>query len=301
MNGCSIGPDSTGALSGDLLMPLEVVDRSSIAITVQTQAGFAGVTLPIKAKVGVKMPDIGSLISVPEIDLGVDFGELTPDGLRMGLQANVSNSNPFAIEVGDLLITAKSRSGNVILTSSIEGLSIGPDSTGTLSGDLLIPLEFVNKSTIVIATQTQAGFGGVTLPIKAKVTVKMPDAESLITIPGMGLGVNFGEITSDGLPMGLQATITNSNPFAIDVDDLQIVAKDQSGNVILTSNIGGCSMAPDSVGTLSGDLLIPLEAVNEPTIVISVQTRAAFAGVTVPLNAEVVLVNMPDMESGAGG
>jgi hypothetical protein len=82
---------------------------------------------------------------------------------------------------------------------------------------------------------------------------------------------------------------------------LQIVAKDSSGNVILSGNIAGCSMAPASTSTLSGDLLLPLEAINEPTIVITVQTRAGFAGVTLPLKAKLVLVNMPDMESGAGG
>ena len=100
-----------------------------------------------------------------------------------------------------------------------------------------------------------------------------------------------------GCPWGCRPTISNSNPFGIDVGDLQIVAKDQSGNVILTSNMSGCSMGPDSTGTLSGDLLMPLEVLNEPTIVITVQTQAGFAGITLPVNAKVVLVNLPDIES----
>ena len=73
------------------------------------------------------------------------------------------------------------------------------------------------------------------------------------------MGVDFGELTSDGLHMGLRTNLSNSNPFDIDVDDLQIVVKDQSGNVILTSNMNGFSIGPDSTGTLSGDLLMPLD------------------------------------------
>ena len=206
--------------------------------------------------------------------MGVGFGELTSDGLHMGLQATVPNSNPFGIDVGDLKIVAKDQSGNVLFTSSMKGCSVGPDSTGTLSGDLLMPLEVISEPTIVITVQTQAGFAGVTLPIGAKVTVDMPDIENLIAVPEIDLGVDFGELTSDGLHMGLQTTITNSNPFGIDVGDLQIVARGQSGNVIFTSNMKGCSIGPDSTGTLSGDLLMPLEVLNEPSIVITVQTQA---------------------------
>jgi uncharacterized membrane protein len=301
MEGCSIEPNSTGTLSGDLLMPLEVLNEPTIVITVLTQAGFAEVTQPVNARVTVSMPDIEGLIAVPEMDLGVGFGELASDGLHMGLQTNLSNSNPFGIDVGDLLIVVKDQAGNVILTGNMNGCSIGPNSTGTLSAGLLMPLQVLSEPAIVVAVQTQAGFAGVTLPVNARVTINMPDIDSLITVPEIDLGVVFGELTSDGLHMGLQANLSNSNPFGIDVGDLQIVVKDQAGNVILTGNMNGCSIGPNSTGTLSADLLMPLEALNEATIVITVETQAGFAGVILPVNAEVVLVNMPDIDSGAAG
>ena len=296
----SVGPDSTGALLGDLLIPLDILDESKIVICMEGEAGFSGVTLPVSGKIAVKIPDIRNLVTIPEVDLDVDFWELTPAGLHMGFQASVSNPNPFGIDVDDLLIVARTRSGGTILSSSILGCSIEPNSTGTISGDLLMPLGVLDRSTVVIKIQTEAGFAEFALPVNAKMTVKMPDIASLVDIPQIDLGVAFGELTPDGLPITLQANISNSNPFGVDVDNLQIVAKDSSGNVILSGNIAGCSMAPASTSTLSGDLLLPLEAINEPNIAITVQTRAGFAGVTLPVNAKVVLVNMPDVGGIAG-
>ena len=209
----------------------------------------------------------------------MDFGELTADGLHMGLQANLSNSNAFGLDVGDLQIVAKGQSGNVVLTSTITGCSIGPDATGTLSGDLLIPLGALNESSIVITVQTQAGFAGITLPINAKVTMKVPDIEDFVAVPAINLAVDFGELTSDGLQTTLQTTLTNPNPFGIDVGDLQIVAKGASDNVVFfSSTMAGCSIGPFATGTISGDLLIPLDMLDESGIVMTVQTQAGFGG-----------------------
>jgi hypothetical protein len=98
----------------------------------------------------------------------------------------------------------------------------------------------------------------------------------------------------------LQATITNPNPFGIDLGNLQIVAKSQLGEVILTSGTGGCDIEPNLTTTLSVDLLLPLDCLNEPSIVITVQTEAGFAGFALPFSENVVLVNMPDVEGIAG-
>jgi LEA14-like dessication related protein len=296
MQGCSIAGNSAGTLSGHLLMPLDVLNESSLVITVQTQAGFAGVTLPISARITVNMPDIGSLIAVPGMDMTVDIGDLTSDGLDMSLQAVVSNANPFALEIGDLQATVTGGAGNVITSSTMQGCSVAGDSTGTLSGHLLMPLDVLNESSLVITVQTQAGFAGVILPISARITVNMPDIESLIAVPGMDLTVDIGDLSSAGLDMSLRAVITNANPFALEVGDLKTTVKGQSGNVITSSTMKGCSIGGNSTGTLSGHLLMPLDVLNESSLVITVQTQAGFAGVTLPISARIT-VNMPDLGS----
>ncbi|MDM8000499.1 MAG: hypothetical protein QUS33_10995 [Dehalococcoidia bacterium] len=295
-----VGPDCTGSLLGDLLVPLDILDESKIVICIEGKAGFSGVSMPFNGKIAVKMPKIRNLVEIPEAELDVDFWELTPDGLHMGLQANVDNPNPFGIDIGDLLIVAKTRSGDVILSSSIRGCSIQPNSAGTISGDLLMPLGVLDRSTVVIKIQTEAGFAEIALPFSAKMTVKMPDIRDLFAIPDVSLGVAFGDLTPDGLPMTLQATITNPNQFGIDLGDLRIAVTGQSGDVILNSSAGGCSLEPALATTLSADLLLPLEVLDDAIIKIVVETEAGFAGFELPFSEELVLINMPDAEDIAG-
>jgi hypothetical protein len=296
MKGLSVGAESTGTITGELLMPLDMLNEPVVIMTIRTEAGFAGVTLPMGAKITVNMPDMESLIVVPTIDVGVDMGQLTADGLTMGLRATVTNANPFGIDVGDVQIAARDGSGNAISGCTMDGVSVGPGSTGTLTGELLMPLDVLNESAVVITFQTQAGFGSVTLPIGARLTVNMPDIQSLIAAPGIDLGIDFGEATSDGLRLGLKATITNPNLFGIDIGDVRIVATGQSGRRILTERMDGCHIAPDDAGVLRGSLLMPLDILDESAVIITMETEAGFAGVSLPISARMT-VNMPDLGS----
>ena len=300
IEGCSIGPGSVGTLPGSILIPLGALNESSIVVTLQTQAGFAGITLPINAKVTMKVPDIEEFVAVPAIDLAVDVGELTSDGLQMTLQTTITNSNPFGLDVGDLHIVAKDKElGTEYVNETIPGCSIGagPGATGTMLGDLFIPLEILDEpGTIVIMVQTQAGLGGATIPINAEITMQMPDIEDVVAVPEIDLGVEFGDLTTSGLNMMLTTTLYNSNGMDLDVGDLVIVAKGEAGNVIFTSTMEGCSIAPDATGTISGNLLIPLTVLNESSIVMTVQTQAGFAGITIPINAKIA-IQVPDIES----
>ncbi len=296
MEGLSVAAESAGTFAGELLMPLDMLNEPIVVITVRTQAGFAGACLPMGAKITVNMPDIESLITVPAIDVGVDMGQLTDDGLMMGLQATITNANPFGIDVGDVRIVATDGSGNAISDCTMEGLSVAPNSAGTLTGEMLMPLDVLNESVVLIAFETEAGFGNVTLPIGARLTVTMPDLASLIAAPAIELGMDIGEVASDGLHLGLRATITNPNVFGIDVGDVHIVATGDSGRTILTDGMRGCHIGPDDTGVLRGSLVMPLDVLNESAVHITVQTEAGFAGVALPIGARMT-INMPDLGS----
>lgn len=296
MSGVSVPAESAGILTGEMLMPLDMLNEPVVIMTIRTQAGFAGANLPMAAKLTVNMPDIASLIVVPTVDIGVDMGNLTTDGLVMGLRATITNDNPFGIDVGDVQIVASDGSGGTISTSTMDGLYVEPSSAGTLTGEMLMPLDVLNESTIVIAFETQAGFGSVTLPIGARLTVNMPNLESLIAAPGIEMAIDFEDATSDGLRLGLRATITNPNQFGIDMGDVRIVATGQSGRRILTERMSGCHIGPGDAGTLRGDLLMPLNVLDESAVIITMETEAGFAGVAVPISATMT-INMPDIGS----
>jgi len=155
------------------------MNESTILLTLQSQAGFAGLNLPVTARMTlVSMPDIESLFALPDVDLGAAFGEITPEGLQLALQAAITNPNDFSVEVGDLEIVARGQSGSVLYSGSIAGCSVGPDSSETLLADLLLPLEVLSEESIVIEVRSQAGFGGVLLPVSTEMALVVPQFET---------------------------------------------------------------------------------------------------------------------------
>jgi hypothetical protein len=177
MAGCSIGPDDTETISGDLLIPLEILNESSVVMTVQTQAGFAGVTLPINAKVTVTMPDIASVIpglSV-EISAEADFGLLYS---TFAVETIIDNPSSVDLIVGDIQVTLIDENGEVVDTMTIEGGTITAGSSLTFSGSMTLStsdLLSLLGSKFSIAMATEVGIAGLnaTIPVEAVVTMTL--------------------------------------------------------------------------------------------------------------------------------
>jgi LEA14-like dessication related protein len=296
MSGRSIAPNSTGVVAGDILMPLGLLSEEAMEVTVATRAGVAGITLPIATTMTINMPDIGNLISMPAMAFAIDIGGLSEDGLTMSLQANISNPNSFGLEMGGLQVVAEDESGNVLATSTIEGSSIDAESTGTITRDIIMPLQLLNEETIVLTVEISAGAAGVSIPISTTMTINMPDLQSLIKAPAMALLLDIGELSSEGLHTSLQASITNPNPFSLDLGDLQMEIRGESGKVLTTGTVTGTSIGPASSGTLTGDLVMPLEVLNEDAIALAIDMTAGIAGISLPISTS-MSINMPDIGS----
>ncbi len=234
-------------------------------------------------------------VTVPTVNLSVNIGQLSSNGLSANLQADISNSNPVVLDIGDIQAVVKGQTGNVIATSTIAGGSIAPNLSGTFTGNITIPLQMINEKTVIVNITTSAGAAGITLPVTATITINLPDIQHLITAPGINLSVNIGQLSSNGLSASLQANINNPNPLNLDIGNMQIVVKGQAGNVITTSSINGGSIAPNSSGTFTGNIQIPLEVLNERTIIVTLNTSAGTMGITLPV-AATVSVNMPDIQ-----
>jgi LEA14-like dessication related protein len=295
MPGGSVAPNSNMTFTNDLVIPLDVLSERSIVIAVDTRAGVAGITLPVAATVTVNLPDIQHLVSTPGIALSVNIGQLSSNGLSATLQAVISNPNPLSVNLGNMQIVLKGQSGNTLTTSSITGGSIAPNSSGTFTSNIQIPLQVLNERTTVVTINTSAGVAGLTLPIAATITVNLPDIQHLVSTPGIALSVNIGQLSSNGLSATLQAVISNPNPLSVNLGNMQIVLKGQSGNTLTTSSITGGSIAPNSSGTFTSNIQIPLQVLNERTTVVTINTSAGVAGITLPVTATVT-VNLPDIQ-----
>ena len=282
-----------------MVIPPVLVGERELLITVDTRAGAAGIDIPLSASVALTIPAIESLVSVPEVDLAVCLGELTSDGLQVPLQASITNSNPFDIDVGDLQIVAKGQSGNVITTSDITGCSIASNSTGKLAEDLLIPLEVLNESIIEITVQARAGFAGITLPVKAKAAVTLPDLGSLVSIPDIESNVELGIAPAfplPGLKIAVISTIANQGNLNLIVGDIQLSIIDSEGTLLALMAIPGGEIEISSSHTFSGTVILSpsdyQSLLDGGNFSIELTTEVGISGVNakIPIEVEITVV-----------
>jgi hypothetical protein len=177
MAGCSIGPYATGTILGDLVVPLEILNESSVVMTVETEAGFAGITLPIGATITIGIPDIGSLIPGLNVEISAeaDFGLLFSS---FTVQSIIENPSNVDLIVGTIYVTLLDEDGAVVDTMTIQGGTITALSSRTFSGSMSVStsdLLDLFGSTFSIQMTTEVGIAGldVTIPVDAVVTMTL--------------------------------------------------------------------------------------------------------------------------------
>ncbi len=120
--------------------------------------------------------------------------------------------------------------------------------------------------------------------------------ESTIRTPEINLYVNVDGLSSIGLDLNVEASITNLNPVSLDVGDLQLVAKGETSRIYLQDTIMGGSIAPNSSRAFSYDFTIPIDVLNERNITVAANTRVGAAGIELPFGTS-VNVQIPELNS----
>ena len=238
---------------------------------------------------------IEQAVTSPGIDLHVNIGGLASSGLNVAIEARISNPNPITLDIGNLQVVAKGETGYTYVRDTIVGRSIAPNSSTIFNHSIVIPLDVLSERNMIVTVDTRAGAAGITLPVGATITVTTPDLQNLISAPEIALSINIGELSSNGLRTDLQASLNNPNPLSLDIGNMQIVVKGQAGSVITTSTMMGGSITPNSGGTFTSCITIPLQVLNERNIIVIIDTSAGVAGITLPITASVT-VSIPDVQ-----
>lgn len=166
-------------------------------------------------------------VKTPGLNLYVDIGSLSSNGLNVGVEARIDNPNPVTLDIGNLQVVARGKTGQTYVQDTISGGSIAPNSSRTFTHSIVIPLDVLSERSIIVTVDTRAGAAGITLPVSATITINTPDLQDLISAPGIALSVNIGQLSSNGLRTDLQANINNPNPLSLDIGNLEVVVKGQ--------------------------------------------------------------------------
>lgn len=266
MLGGSIAPNSSKTFTHGIVIPVDVVKARNMIVTVNSSVGAAGVNLPITATITVSTPNISDLINAPAIALSVNIGQLSSNVLDATLQANISNQNPLSLDIGDMQIVVKGKSGNVITSCTITGGSIAPNSSGTFKGSIMIPLQVLNERNIVVTADSKVGIAGISLPINATVTIEVPKLASLISVPEVEVYPHWPKLRLPPAPPSAEfpatVEVSNDNDIGLILGDIKVMLCKPNGQLVKTATVAGVSIPLAGTRTFERSIILGLEVLE---------------------------------------
>ena len=182
MPGSSIAPNSSSAFTHSVTIPIEVMNERSLTFIVNTRAGVAGISLPIKATAWVQVPSLTSLISIPKIEIAIvktKWKATFPlPSVEITTETTINNSNDFGLVIGDVHMSVYESNGELIKAMiPVRECTIQATTTRSFSSLVLLGAEFLGVigSTITIEVGTDVGISGINerIPIEAEITIPM--------------------------------------------------------------------------------------------------------------------------------
>ena len=223
----------------------------------------------------------------PEVTIELDLIEINSNEAILQTTLSIENPNQFGLIIKDLEAVTKTNNGAEIMHIVLEGGEIAPNknktytSTDHITFDGEIPETLTTKLTGIVGFR----FLGVikkTLPITVNMITSLGDVVKNIDIPILHIKGDFGEITNEGINFTTEIGIENPNSFDLQIGDISITLKTETGELIEDFAIKGDMIAAKSSTTLNGEGRISIEALNAKTLFVTLSTTAGviIAGIT---------------------
>jgi LEA14-like dessication related protein len=273
----------------ELLKP-EMMFLMVISILLITSIGLPGCS---NNSISVTKPPVQGTdtikIDPPDVILIVDKSSLSLNGMTLGIQAMLTNTNDRSITVDDIKLDAQNEKGVSYGQGTIPGGLITPKETRTFRGNIVASNDAVTEKKLTVTLVSKAILSSASVAVNATATYSVPDLSKLAVAPKMTLQPKMGQLTLDGVLVQLAArldgSIYNPNPFRLDVGVIQLTVKGKSGNTFFNDMLQGTSLLPNDTFNFASDIKLPLQALNEGGVTMIVDTMGGIGQSTLPIKA----------------
>ena len=222
----------------------------------------------------------------PEVSIELDLIEINSNEAILQTTLSIENPNQFGLIIEDIEAVTKTNNGVEIMHIVLEGGEIAPNknktyiSTDHITFDGEIPEILTTKLTGIVGFRF-LGIIKKTLPIAIK--------------------GDFGEITDEGINFTTEIGIENPNSFDIQIGDISLTLKTETGELIGDFKIEGALIAAKSSTTLDGKGRIPIKTLNAKTLFVNLSTTTGviIAGITESIDfstgAEIGIPHLEDV------
>lgn len=265
----TISSISTVRYDGENPDTLKVILTGEVGIII----GFIEKSLPFSTNIITSFGELVNNLVSPNIDITIDFKEITKNNVSILCILNLYNPNSFNVSLKDIAVNVFNEEnehiGSMILPDSV----IIASKTTAITGNGSIDIEALNAKELIVNLTSNiighiAGYDK-SIPIQIKTTIIVPDIKTLLpsTLPTDAVIYSEYRPTSEGLMSEITLVLHNPNNIDFHVKEIIIeinrIDQDTKRNIGKGTMENGLLKANNSTA-LKGFIIIPYNKIFIP-------------------------------------
>ena len=235
--------------------------------------GFIQKTIPLAINIITSLEDVMKELMSPSLNIQVEFGELTQEGINLTGIIEVYNPNTIDIIIDDVSVTIETETGKNVGNLDIVGGVIESESSFQLKSSGMILLEVLNAKTLYVKMSGKAGarIAGIneSISFSSEVQIKVPDISTLFSPNKPTNLIIKGDFkfTPRGLEDNLVLEVHNPNKIAIEFKDVTVTMysiNKEEKKLLCEVELEEGIVEAESVKQLKGSTIIPFSDLLPP-------------------------------------
>jgi len=227
--------------------------------------GIITKTIPLEMTVLTSLKEALTKISIPDILLRAEFGNITRFAVNLTTTLEVSNQNPFGMFVENFILNITTETGDTVGDFVIPGAHIPAESSATILGSGSIVIEALNAKKLFIDLHADAGvvMAGLnkSLPISAQVEIVIPNLEEFVPPDKpleLSLDIDLSRVRG-GFNGNMTLEVLNPTKIPFFVTDLVVMyygVKNNQKYFVAEGPLGAGELVPGGTTYFYGDMIL---------------------------------------------
>ena len=227
--------------------------------------GIIKKTIPLEVTVLTSLKEALNKITIPDITIRAEFGNITRHAINLTTTIDVSNQNPFGMFIQNFILNVTTETGSNVGNFIISGAQIPAESSVTLHGYGSVIIEALNAKKLFVTLHADVGatIAGInkSLPLSAEIEITIPNLEEFVP-PDKPLELSLDIDLSrarGGLNGNMTLEVINPTKIPFIATDLTVMyygVKNNQKYFVAEGPLGSGELVPESTTYFHGDMML---------------------------------------------
>ena len=270
LDGGGIPPQSSKTFTANAVIAFDGANPETLTIkmtgSVGVNIGFIQKTIPLAINIVTSLEDVIESFASPTLNIQVEFGELTEDGVNLTGTIEAYNPNKFDLYIEGISVVIETETGKNVGNLEISGGTLASKESLELKIEGRILLEALNAEILFINMSGKAGakIAGVnqSISFSAEAEITVPDISNLLAsdVPTDISIIGDYKVTLQGLMNYIILEVRNPNKIDIELKDVIVMVNridDGEKMLIAETELEEGIVKAESVKQLKGQMVLP--------------------------------------------